>query len=131
MGANWHSTQFGKLAVLTVGAPGLSERDDPRYEVLAGGPADFHRRVVLDGGRLVGYLAVGGTPPSGLAIKRIIDEQMDVREIARQLLDKEFDARPFFTRRRLHYIETSAEIEAISPPLLRGRRAAPRNRNAS
>jgi NAD(P)H-nitrite reductase large subunit len=114
MGAFWHATQFGRLRILMAGAPGLSERDDPGYEVLCNGKAGFYRRAVLRNGRLVGYVAIGAQPPSGLAMKRIIDEQIDVREVASHLVDEEFDARSFFTRRGLRYIEASMSMPEVS-----------------
>jgi NAD(P)H-nitrite reductase large subunit len=101
LGSFWHATQVEGLGVLTVGAPLIAEREHPTYEVHASGGAGWHRRIVLAGDRLVGYLAAGGQPPAGLAIKCLIDEHIDVRPIARQLLTRECDVRAFMTQHRL------------------------------
>ncbi|HEV2459495.1 MAG TPA: FAD-dependent oxidoreductase, partial [Ktedonobacterales bacterium] len=98
MGAFWHATQLGALRVLAAGAPMLERPGDAAYEVLSNGSSGFHRRLVLRDNRLVGYLAVGSDLPSGLAIKRIIDEELDVRDTVRQLMSEDFDARAFFSR---------------------------------
>ncbi len=106
LGCFWHATQLGGMGVLTAGAPTLSERDHHDNEVLANGSASFYRRLVVRDNRLLGYLAVGQHQPGGLAIKRLIDEQIDIREIKRQLLTEDFDVRQFFTRRRLHALQS-------------------------
>lgn len=116
MGAFWHATQFGKLSILAAGAPTLSDREHRDYEVLTNGSASFYRRLVLRDHRVVGYLAVGANPPAGLAIKRIIDEQMDVREVTRQLLGESFDARAFFTRQQLNVLQTGGSAAHMSAP---------------
>lgn len=108
MGTFWHATQLGKLRVLAAGAPMPGASSDSSVEVLTNGASGFHRRLVLRDGRLVGYLAVGAELPSGPAIKRIIDEEMDVRDIVRSLLREDFDARAYFTRRTLTHLRASA-----------------------
>jgi hypothetical protein len=59
-----------------------------------------YRRVTLDGDRLVGYLALGSTPPDSLAIKRIIDEGISVRDVIKPLLKGQFDARSYLSGQR-------------------------------
>lgn len=130
MGAFWHATQFGRLRILTAGAPALSERDDPRYEVLCNGNSGFYRRAVLRNGKLAGYVAIGAHPPSGLAIKRMIDEQIDVRDVARQLVSEEFDVRTFFAKRGIRYIETSASMPEASSVVVEDRARSHRERTA-
>jgi hypothetical protein len=112
LGSFWHATRLEGLGVLTVGASLIEEREHPDYEVHASGGTGWHRRMVLAGDRLVGYLAVGGQPPTGLAIKRLIDERIDIRPIARQLLTSECDVRAFLTQHRLDAL-TRGEHTAI------------------
>ncbi|HUY76502.1 MAG TPA: NAD(P)/FAD-dependent oxidoreductase [Ktedonobacterales bacterium] len=101
MGAFWHATRLGSLRVLTAGAPLLGGRHDTTHEVLTNRSGASYRRLTLREGRLVGYLATGVDLPSGLAIKRIIDEEMNVRDIADQLLGDDFDPQTVFTTRRI------------------------------
>jgi NADPH-dependent 2,4-dienoyl-CoA reductase/sulfur reductase-like enzyme len=113
-GAFWHATQLGKLAVVSAGAAMLSERDHGDIEVASSGSTAFHRRIVLRGDQLVGYLAVGANPPSGLAIKRIIDEHLDVRSIRKQLLSDDFDVRAFLRQRQIHWLQERADLPVSS-----------------
>jgi hypothetical protein len=62
---------------------------------------------------------VGERVPSGLAIKRIIDEGLPVEEITRQLLSADFDARAFLRGQRLDQLRASADL---SPGALGERR---------
>ena len=116
VGNFWHATQFDKLHVLVAGAPMLSERDHPENETLTNGSGAFYRRIVVRHGHLVGYLAVSGSPPAGLTIKRLIDERINIDEIKRQLLTEDFDLRSFFTQRRLHALGTG-ETSAVPRPV--------------
>lgn len=50
--------------------------------------------------RLVGYLSLGPAQPDSLAIKRIIDEGLSIRDIKKALLKGTFDARKYFSRQR-------------------------------
>jgi hypothetical protein len=52
--------------------------------------------------RLVGYLSLGSSQPDSLAIKRIIEEGLSIRDIKKSLLKGTFDARSYFSRRRTH-----------------------------
>lgn len=116
LGSFWHATQFDKLGVLAVGAPMLSERDHPDYEVyLDGDGTSWYRRIVLREGQLVGYLAVGAQIQGGLALKRIIDEQLDVSSIARHFLTRQFDPRAYFTQHRLRALQSGA-LPALPAP---------------
>jgi NAD(P)H-nitrite reductase large subunit len=116
VGNFWHATQFDKLHVLTAGAPMLSEREHAENEVLTNGSGAFYRRLVVRHGHLVGFLAVGANPPSGLSIKRLIDERINIEEIKRKLLTEDFDVRSFFTQRHLHALETG-ESAAVPQPV--------------
>jgi NAD(P)H-nitrite reductase large subunit len=110
IGAFWHATQLGKVRVLTAGAPALADRDRADYVALTNGSASCYRRVVLRDDRLVGYVAVGERVPSGLAIKRIIDEALPVGTVIRDLLSAEFDARAFLNAHRLDRLDASADL---------------------
>lgn len=96
-GVPWHATHLGELSMLTVGDP-LSK--DPQMEVLTDIGKGEYRRVTLDGDRLVGYLSLGATPPDSLAIKRIIDEGISVRDVIKPLLKGQFDARSYLSGQR-------------------------------
>lgn len=115
VGAFWHATQLGALRVLAAGSPTLGGPDDTTFEARMNGSASFYRRVVLRDNRLVGYLATGATLPSGLAIKRMIDERLDVREIASKLLSEEFDAQAYFAQRRVTSLRATGEQQAVKP----------------
>lgn len=116
VGNFWHTTQFDKLHVLVAGSPMLTERDHPENEVLTNGSGGFYRRIVVRHGHLVGYLAVGATSRGGLSIKRLIDERIDIDEIKRDLLTEHFDVKSFFTRRRLHALDTG-NIAVVPRPV--------------
>ncbi|MGZ3680999.1 MAG: FAD-dependent oxidoreductase, partial [Ktedonobacterales bacterium] len=116
VGNFWHATQFEKLHVLVAGAPMLTERDHSENEVLTNGSDSFFRRIVVRHGHLVGYLAVGAASRGGLSIKRLIDERINIDEIKRHLLTEDFDVQSFFTRRRLHALDTG-NIEVVPRPV--------------
>jgi NAD(P)H-nitrite reductase large subunit len=120
VGCFWHATQLGEMGVLAAGAPMLSERDSRDNEVMSSGSSRFYRRLVIQDNRLIGYLALGERQPGGLAIKRLIDEQINIKEIKRQLLLEGFDVRSFFTRSRLHALQTGYSA-ALATPARAGR----------
>lgn len=115
LGNFWHATQLDKLNVLVAGTPMLSERDHADNEVLTNGSGSFHRRLVVRHGRLVGYAAVGSNQLGGLAIKRLIDERINVEEIKRKLLTEDFDLHAFFAKRRIHALRTG-DAKAVPAP---------------
>ncbi len=116
LGCFWHATQIDKVSVLAAGAPMLTERDDPENEVLSDGAPGWYRRIVIRHDRLVGYLAVGPRQANSLAIKSLIDEQIDIREIRRQLLTRDFDVRSFMTSRQLFALQTGKLSATPAPP---------------
>jgi NAD(P)H-nitrite reductase large subunit len=96
-GVQWHATQLGGLSMLSVGNPlatgdGVTEMVDTSQ----GG----YRRMTSVDNRLVGYLSLGATQPDSLAIKRIIDEGLAVRDITKALLKGNFDARKYLSQLR-------------------------------
>src|SRR6266566_6120557 len=96
-GVPWHATRLGELSMLTVGNP--LQWLDPATILTDSGRGSYRRISIMDD-RLVGYLSLGPTQPDGLAIKRLIDEGLSIRNIKKELLKGEFDARKYFSRQR-------------------------------
>jgi NAD(P)H-nitrite reductase large subunit len=115
LGCFWHATQLGEMSMLVAGAPMLSEHEHRENEVLTSGSSSFYRRIVVRQNRLIGYLAIGPRQPGGLAIKRLIDEEFNIGEIKRQLLIEGFDVRTFFTRHRLHALQSGRRASLPAP----------------
>ncbi len=116
-GVPWHATRLGDLSMLTVGNPlarqgnvtPLTEKRKGSYCLLS---------LVDD--RLVGYLSLGSAQPDSLAIKRIIDEGLSVREITKDLLRGEFDARKYFSGKRTYAAQrmiTTGQLPTPLPPM--------------
>lgn len=96
-GVQWHATHVGELSMLTVGNPLLmGEQVVTLTDKNQGG----YRRMAIVNNRLVGYLSLGASQPDSLAIKRIIDEGHEVRDITRALLKGNFDARHYLSQMR-------------------------------
>jgi len=112
-GVPWHATRIGDLSMLMVGntvhpaagAQIYSDNSKGSYRCLA---------VVND--RLVGYLSLGPTQPDGLAIKRIVDEEISLREVGEELLKGTFDARRFSTRRHTSAISAVRATRTVNTP---------------
>ena len=98
-GVPWHATRLGELSMLTVGNP--LQWLDPATILTDSGRGSYRRISIIDD-RLVGYLSFGPTQPDGLAIKRLIDEGLSIRNIKKELLKGEFDARKYFSRQRTY-----------------------------
>lgn len=113
-GVSWHATRLGDLSMLTVGNP-LAKPDEvtPLTERRKGS----YRRLSLLDDRLIGYLSLGTASPDGLAIKRIIDEGLSVREITRDLLRGEFDARKYFSGKRSYAVQKMLSTGQLPTPL--------------
>ncbi|HEX4715339.1 MAG TPA: FAD-dependent oxidoreductase, partial [Ktedonobacteraceae bacterium] len=116
-GVPWHATRLGDISLLTVGDPlAWPERIVP----LTARRKGSYRRLSIVDNRLVGYLALGSTPPDSMAIKRIIDEGLSVREITRDLLRGEFDARKYFSGKRsyaVHRMISTGQVPTPLPPI--------------
>ncbi|MBV8694503.1 MAG: FAD-dependent oxidoreductase [Ktedonobacteraceae bacterium] len=96
-GVQWHATQLGELSMLTVGNPLATGNDVTELvDTSQGG----YRRMTLVDNRLIGYLSLGATQPDSLAIKRIIDEGLAVRDVTKALLKGNFDARKYLSQLR-------------------------------
>lgn len=101
MGSFWHATHLGRAGIVVAGAPLLTPRDNADYEVLVNRGTRFYRRAVLHRNRLVGYLAVGGGLPAGLALKRMVDEHIPADDLRGQLLAEESDLQSALAERRV------------------------------
>jgi len=96
-GVPWHATRLGDLLMLTVG--NVLQWQDTITTLTDSGRGSYRRMCVIDD-RLVGYLSLGPAQPDSLAIKRIIDEGLSIRDIKKALLKGTFDARKYFSRQR-------------------------------
>ena len=96
-GVSWHATQLGELCMLTVGNP---QHWTENAKTLTNSNKGSYRRLSIAGDCLVGYLSLGPTQPDSLAIKRIIDEGLSVRDVKEALLKGDFDARKYFSRQQ-------------------------------
>ncbi len=113
-GVPWHATRLGDISLLTVGDPlAWPERIVP----LTARRKGSYRRLSIVDNRLVGYLALGSTPPDSMAIKRIIDEGLSVREITKDLLRGEFDARKYFSGKRSYAVQRMMSTGQLPTPL--------------
>ncbi len=111
-GVPWHATHLGELSMLSVGEP-LS--NDSQVMTLTDTTQGNYRRITLLDDRLVGYLSVGMAQPDSLAIKRIIDEGLSVRNVTKALLKGNFDARGYFSQQGA--IKTRTMSTRQLPPL--------------
>lgn len=102
-GVPWHATHLGELSMLTVGNP---TRWSENATTLTDSSKGSYRRMTLAGDRLVGYLSLGPKQPDSLAIKRIIDEGLPVKDIKKALLKGTFDARMYLSQRRSNAAHT-------------------------
>ncbi len=99
LGIPWHATRLGGLSMLTVG--NVLQWQDTTTTMTDSGRNSYRRIAVIDD-RLVGYLSLGPSQPDSLAIKRIIEEGLSIRDIKKSLLKGTFDARSYFSRRRTY-----------------------------
>ena len=105
-GVPWHATQLGELYMLSVGNPQKHTED---VMTLTDGNKRSYRRLTIVGDQLVGYLSLGPTQPDSLAIKRIIDEGLSIRDVKEALLKDSFDARKHFSRQ-----ESKAVLDMVT-----------------
>src|SRR5579863_1821608 len=96
-GVPWHATRLGSLSMLTVG--NVLQWQDTITTLTDSSRSSYRRMAVIDD-RLIGYLSLGPAQPDGLAIKRIIEEGLSIRDFKKDLLKGTFDARAYFSRRR-------------------------------
>jgi NAD(P)H-nitrite reductase large subunit len=113
-GVPWHATRLGELSMLTVGNP-LLWRD--AAATLTDSSRGSYRRLTIMDDRLIGYLSLGPAQPDSLAIKRIIDEGLSIRDIKKALLKGNFDARTYFSRKRTSAAERMITTGKLPTPL--------------
>lgn len=101
-GVPWHATRLGELSMLTVGNVLQSNHT---VSTLTDNSRGSYRRICVLDDRLVGYLSLGSVQPDSLAIKRIIDEGLSIRDIKKELLRGTFDARKYFSRQRTYAVQ--------------------------
>ncbi len=99
--------------MLTVGSP-LQWRDSAT--TLTDSSRGNYRRISIIDDRLVGYLSLGSTQPDSLAIKRLIDEGLSIRDIKKALLKGEFDGRSFFSRQRTYAAQRMVNTGKLPSP---------------
>ncbi|MGH2494875.1 MAG: NAD(P)/FAD-dependent oxidoreductase [Ktedonobacteraceae bacterium] len=99
LGVPWHATRLGNLSMLTVG--NVLQWQDTATTLTDSSRSSYRRIAVIDN-RLVGYLSLGPSQPDSLAIKRIIEEGLPIRDIKKSLLKGTFDARRYLSHRRTH-----------------------------
>ncbi|HEX9130906.1 MAG TPA: FAD-dependent oxidoreductase [Ktedonobacteraceae bacterium] len=122
-GVPWHATRLGELSMLSAGNP-LQWLDTAT--TLTDSSKGSYRRISIIDDRLVGYLSLGPSQPDGLAIKRLIDEGLPIRDITKALLKGDFDARKYFSRKRTYaaqYMVNTGKLPspaAIDAPLQTG-----------
>ncbi len=102
-GVPWHATHLGELCMLAVGDVHTMTDD---LMTLTDSSKRSYRRMSFIGDRLVSYLSLGPTQPDSLAIKRIIDEGLSIRDIQKDLLKGSFDARKYFSRQQSHAVRS-------------------------
>ncbi|GCE18833.1 NAD(P)/FAD-dependent oxidoreductase [Dictyobacter kobayashii] len=113
-GVQWHATHLGELSMLTVGEP-ISK--DPRVTTLTDTSQGGYRRITMLDDLLVGYLSLGNTQPDSLAIKRLIDEGVSIRNVIKPLLKGQFDSRSYLSHQRSR--ATRNLLEQKLPMLMR------------
>jgi NAD(P)H-nitrite reductase large subunit len=116
-GVPWHATRLGGISMLTVGDP--LAWPESIVPLTARRKNSYYRLSLIDD-RLVGYLSLGSTPSDSLAIKRLIDEGLSVREIKQELLRGEFDARKYFSGKRSYAMQrmiTTGQLPTPPPPV--------------
>lgn len=113
IGVPWHATRLGELSMLTVGNP-LQWLDTAT--ILTDSNKGSYRRLSIIDDRLVGYLSLGPSQPDGLAIKRLINEGLSIRDIKKALLKGNFDARKYFSRQRTYAAQRMVNTGKLPPP---------------
>ncbi len=113
-GVPWHATQLGDLRMLSVG--NIHSRDRNVTTLIGGNRRSYYCLSVVDD-RLVGYLSLGPHQPDSLAIKRIIDEGLSIRDVKKALLSGSFDTSRYFSQRQSYAARdmvTSGKIPAVT-----------------
>jgi len=112
-GVPWHATRLGELSMLTVG--NILQWSDTATTLTDSSKGSYRRLSIIDD-RLVGYLSLGSSQPDGLAIKRLIDEGLSIRDIKKALLKSNFDARKYFSQQRTYAAQRMVNTGKLPPP---------------
>ena len=112
-GTPWHATRIGDLAILAVGN---TINSLPGIQIYSDTSKGGYRRLAAIHDRLIGYLSLGPTQVDGLAIKRIIDEEISLRDIGESLLKGSFDARRLATIKHTHAMKAIQTIPTVNTP---------------
>ena len=111
-GVMWHATHLADLSMLTVGDPMI---ENNKVETHTDNSANGYRRMTIADDRLLGYLSLGSAQPDSLAIKRIIDEGLPIRNVIKSLLKGKFDARHYLSKQRSRFAQ--GMLTGQLPPL--------------
>ena len=93
LGVPWQSTNLGNFSIVSIGR---TRQENSRQKTIANYVGGAYYQLQVEENRLTGYLALSPTPANTLAIKRLIDEEHDVREVQHDLLRGTFHADNYF-----------------------------------
>jgi NADPH-dependent 2,4-dienoyl-CoA reductase/sulfur reductase-like enzyme len=112
-GVPWHATHLGELCMLTVGEP---MKQGNNVITLADNNQTGYRRLAIVDNRLVGFLALGNKQPDdSLAMKRIVDEGLPIRDVVKEILKGQFDAREYLSKVRSRVAEGMITTRQLPP----------------
>jgi NADPH-dependent 2,4-dienoyl-CoA reductase/sulfur reductase-like enzyme len=112
-GVPWHSTHLGELCMLTVGEP---MKQGANVVTLTDNSQSGYRRLTIVDNRLVGFLALGNKQPDdSLAMKRIVDEGLPIRDVVKSILKGQFDAREYLSKMRSRVAEGMITTRQLPP----------------
>jgi hypothetical protein len=109
----WHATHLGELCMLTVGEP---MKQGSNVVTLTDNNQSGYRRLAIVDNRLVGFLALGNKQPDdSLAMKRIVDEGLPIRDVVKSILKGQFDAREYLSKVRSRVAEGMITTRQLPP----------------
>jgi NADPH-dependent 2,4-dienoyl-CoA reductase/sulfur reductase-like enzyme len=112
-GVPWHATHLGELCMLTVGEP---MKQGSNVVTLTDNNQTGYRRLAIVDNRLVGFLALGNKQPDdSLAMKRIVDEGLPIRDVVKSILKGQFDAREYLSKARSRVAEGMITTRQLPP----------------
>ena len=112
-GVPWHATHLGELCMLTVGEP---MKQGSNVVTLTDNNQNGYRRLAIIDNRLVGFLALGNKQPDdSLAMKRIVDEGLPIRDVVKSILKGQFDAREYLSKMRSRVAEGMITTRQLPP----------------
>ena len=94
LGVPWQATNLGNFSIVSIGR---TKQENSRQKTITNSVGGtYYQLQVEDNYRLTGYLALSPTPANTLGIKRLIDEEHDIREVQHDLLRGTFHADNYF-----------------------------------